>query len=142
MRCGKGDEELSKNMIEKLNQTIKNKLKQYLNYFLILLSFLLIISLARNIIRINRAGKKIDEAQVRVEELKKENEELKGKIESLKSEEYKEKQLRDKLGLAKEGEIVVVLPDEEVLRKLAPKRVIEEDVLPAPNWKRWYKLFF
>ena len=43
--------------------------------------------------------------------------------------------------MAKEGEIVVILPDEHILRKLAPDREIEEEVLPDPNWKKWMKLF-
>lgn len=128
-------------MSTKLVQAIKDKLKNYFSYFLIFFAFILIVSLARNILKVNRASKKIEEAQVQVGELKKENEELKVKIESLKSEEYREKQLRDRLGLAKEGEIIVVLPDEEILRKLAPKREVEEDVLPDPNWKRWIHLF-
>ena len=38
-------------------------------------------------------------------------------FESELSDEFIEKQLRDKLGLAKKGEIILILPDEETLKK-------------------------
>ena len=129
-------------MFEKLIDSTKDKLKKYLNYILLFLAFLFIVSLIRNILRINRANKEILRAEERVDEAIAENNELKVKVEELRSPEFQEVQLRDKLDLAKEGEIVVVLPDEEVLRKLAPKRIEEENILPDPNWKRWMNLFF
>ena len=129
-------------MTKRLTQTIKAKLKGYLRLLLMFISILLAVSLVRNVVRINKVNQKIKEARLRVEKLKKENEELEARLESVKTEEFVEKQLRDKLGLAKEGETIVVLPDEEILRKLAPRHEEEEDVLPDPNWKKWLKLFF
>ncbi|MBI4153373.1 septum formation initiator family protein [Candidatus Woesebacteria bacterium] len=120
----------------------KNKLKSYYIYLGLLLGLFFILSLARNVSKIAGAGKRIDKAESRVEKLRRENEEIKRKLAEVKGEEYIEKQLRDKLGLAKEGEIVVVLPDEEILRKIAPSVPEEEDVLPDPTWKKWLKLFF
>src|SRR3990170_4508136 len=79
----------------------------------------------------------------RVQEIKRMTKEkdLEKKLEEVKSDDYIEKQIRDKLGLAKEGEIVVVLPPPEVVRKLAPKIEEQEDTLPDPNWKKWFHLF-
>ena len=129
-------------MFEKIYSSAKDKLKGYLRYVLLLISALFVLSFARNIARINRATSKIEEAQENVEKLKQDNRKLKERLESVKTQEYREKQLRDKLGLAKEGEVVVVLPDEEILRKLAPSYEEEEETLPDPNWKKWLKLFF
>jgi len=95
----------------------------------------------RNILRIRNVNDTIAEEEAVVADLWKENEELKKELQILGSEEYKERQLRDKLGLAKEGELIVVLPDDETLRKLAPKSLEEEDSLPDPNWKKWMHLF-
>ncbi len=128
-------------MFEKIISSAKDKFKDYLNYILLFLAFLFIVSLIRNVLRINQANKEILEAEERVDEAIAENNELKAKVEELRSSEFQEVQLRDKLDLAKEGEIVVVLPDEEILRKLAPKRIEEENILPDPNWKRWAQLF-
>ncbi len=129
-------------MFEKIIGSAKDKLKDYLNYILLFLAFLFIVSLIRNILRINQANKEILEAEERVDKAIAENNELKAKVEKLRSSEFQEAQLRDKLDLAKEGEIVVVLPDEEILRKLAPKRIKEENILPDPTWRRWLKLFY
>jgi len=76
-----------------------------------------------------------------VEKLKVKNSELQKKIEELGSEVYIESQIRNNLGLVKEGEIVVVLPDPELLRKLAPVYEKEEKESPVVNWKKWLNLF-
>lgn len=120
----------------------KVKLNSYYIYVGLFLGFLFLLSLIRNISKIADAEKRISKAQQRVEKLRKENEETERRLAEVKGEEYIEKQLRDKLGLAKEGEIVVVLPDEETLRKIAPGIAEEEDVLPDPTWKKWLKLFY
>lgn len=128
-------------MRKNLLSLIKDKLQRYLNYVLIFISILLMVSLVRNIVRINNVNQSIKEEEEKVEKIRQENEELTARLEILRSDEYKEKQLRDKLGLAKEGELIVVLPDDEVLRSLAPKHVEEQDSLPDPNWKKWAQLF-
>ncbi|MFV1917260.1 MAG: septum formation initiator family protein [Patescibacteria group bacterium] len=128
-------------MFENVLDSVKSKLSRYLNYVLILASILIAASLVRNLLRIRQANMKIIVAEETVVELRKDSEYLRSRVEKLKSDEYKEKQLRDKLGLAKEGEIIVVLPEDEILRKLTPKRVEEEETLPDPNWKKWLHLF-
>jgi len=127
-------------MLNKFSKSIKSSLEKRSNIILFILVITLTFSLARNITRTNKANLKIEEAKLRVEKLRNENEELNKKLENVK-EEFIEKQLRDKLGLAKEGEIIVVLPNEEILRKLAPNYTDEEETLPDPNWKKWMKLF-
>lgn len=98
--------------------------------------------MGRNILNLLEKGKAIDEARVRVEELKGEENALLETKESIGTDQFIEKEAREKLGLAKPGETVVVLPDEEVLQKLAPG--IEEETLPEklPVWRRWVELFF
>jgi cell division protein FtsB len=133
-----GSQDLKLKVIERL----KDKLKTYSNYLLIFLFLLMFISLIRNILRVVESNKRIEKAQNRVEKLKKENEELEENLAITKSEEFIERQLRDKLGLAKEGEIVIVLPDEKILETLAPSLEEEEETLPDPNWKKWLKMFY
>lgn len=121
--------------------------KQKLSLILINLGIILVtlffgVSLIRNVVRISKVKKEIRLAEVRVEKLKEQNEELKGRLGEVQSQAFVEKQLRDKLGLAKEGETVLVLPEDEVLRRLAPDTPDEEETLPPANWEKWYKLFF
>lgn len=129
-------------MFEKFTEKLKEKLRVYSNYLLIFIFLLMFVSLIRNILRVVESNKRIEKAQNQVEKLKKENEELEEKLAVTKSEEYIEKQLRDKLGLAKEGEIVIVLPDEKILETFAPSLEEEEETLPDPNWKKWLKMFY
>jgi len=119
----------------------KLKLGRYWKYLLLGLALLFSISLVRNIFRILAASKRIDEAKGRVEKLKDENEDLKRRLAEAQSETYIETQLRDKLGLSKDEEIIVVLPDAETLRQIAPAPAEEEEELPDPTWKKWLKLF-
>jgi len=99
------------------------------------------VSLIRNIGRIRGASKKIDEKRQVVDQLENDNQELKKELEIVESNAFIEKQLRDKLGYAKEGEIVVVLPEEDILREIGKLKVDETEKLPDPNWVKWAKLF-
>ena len=128
--------------MKKTQSNLKNRLKQYSKYLFLFLAILFLISLVRNVFKIFEAKKSIDEAKAKVEKLAKENKELSERLLSVQSENYTEKQLRDKLGMAKEGETVVILPEAETVKKLAPKVEVEDGVLPDPVWKHWLRLFY
>ncbi len=121
--------------------SLRIKLKRPRTIISVLFLSVLTFSLVKNIARIQGSGSRIDREQENVEELKEEQKELEERLKIVQSEEYVEKQLRDKLGLAKEGEIVIVLPEDDILRKLAPVYEEEEETLPDPNWKKWLNLF-
>lgn len=129
-------------MLENRISLIKEKFKGYFLYLVVLILILLTASLVRNILRILQAEDRVGEVRQRVESLGQENRKLKEELEKVESEAYVEFQARDKLGLTREGEIVVVLPDEEILRKIAPRIEEEEETLPDPTWQRWLKLFY
>ena len=120
-----------------LNKIFK-KLSPYIGLGILLL---LTLSLLGSISRTKKIGLEINKEEEKINKLKKENEELQKDLEIASSEGFIEKQLRDKLGMAKEGEIVVILPDEEIVKKYAPRVDEEEEILPDPNWKKWMKLF-
>ena len=126
---------------QEITDIIKEKLSSYSKYLLILGVIIVAISLVRNIIRAINIKDRIKTEEVKVEVLRKEKEELEKKVAEAESDAYIEKQLRDKLGLAKEGEIVLILPEDEILRKIAPVIQEETDFLPDPTWKKWLKLF-
>ncbi len=99
----------------------------------------LIFNLFRDILRLIRASEQIKLAEKKVEELEKETEELRHKREYYKSKDFIEEQARNKLNMAKPGEIIVILPPniEEVLgqgKEFSPPQL--------PNWKKWWQLFF
>ena len=95
-----------------------------------------IVNLSRSVWNVWQKGSIVSEREAVLSQLKKENTELKQKLAEVNTLEFVEKQARDKLNLQKEGEIVVVLPKEEVA---GISTHAEED--PA-NWQKWWKLFF
>lgn len=129
-------------MDKKTKEGIKRRLGKYWVYLILVLALFFVVSLSRNVFRILQARKRIDEEQGRVNKLRDENEALKKRLAETQSEAFIETQLRDRLGLSKEGEIIVVLPDSDTLKKIAPARPEEEETLPDPTWKRWLRLFF
>lgn len=116
-------------------------IKSLQNLLLLLLILAFSFTLSRNIQRIRAINRLIEEREEKIMKLKRENEEFEAKLKEQSSQEFIEKQLRDKLGLAKEGEIVVILPPEDVVRSFAPKFEKDVETLPDSNWKKWAHLF-
>ena len=88
-----------------------------------------------------KAGDRLTEAADRLHALEIKNKELKQQLEDVTSPDYIEKTARDKLGLAKEGEVVVVIPEEKIKQVLGVKKdSAEEERLD--NWLGWFRLFF
>jgi len=120
---------------------IYKKNKKVMRTILIIFTILLGISFVRNISKTINIEKKVREKEERVEKLKEENKQLEKRLEEISNDSYIERQLRDSLGLAKRGETIIILPDKEILKSLAPNIEEEEDTLPDPNWKKWLNLF-
>lgn len=104
--------------------------------FLILAS-----SSLKSIKRIKEGDELIVKTKVRLDKINQENQKLTEQLQMTESEEFVEKQMRNKLGLAKEGEIIIVLPEPEIVKKLAPTLPQDEEVKLKPNWQKWLELF-
>jgi len=126
-----------KNMAEK----VKIKAKKLFGLAIWILAFLLLISTVKNIQKVADINNAVRTEKTKVEKMQEENAQLAAQIAQTQGDAYIEKQIRDKLGLAKPGEAIVVLPDADILRQLAPQIPVEENTLPDPNWKKWMKLF-
>jgi len=79
----------------------------------------------------------VSAAQKQLADLKRENEVLKKELDFKKSDQFAEEEIRNKLGLAKPGETIVVLPKEENTKYQIPNTKYE-----LPNWQKWWNLFF
>lgn len=110
---------------------LKSKL---VNLIILMVGIFLIVNLTRSIIELLRAGDKIKETENQVAQLRYKNDELKKRLSEVQSPAYLEKIAREKLGLAKEEEVVVILPPYQ-----PPSKTQEENL---PNWQKWWKLFF
>lgn len=107
----------------------------------VLIFMILISSLFKSINRIKVGNTVIEKTKAKIEKSEAENQKLSDQLKVIQSEEFMEKQLRDKLGLAKEGEIILVLPEADIVRKLSPQIPIEVEIKPKSNWQKWVELF-
>lgn len=99
-------------------------------------------SLIKSLRRIKEGNTVIEKTKIKLLKINEENKKLAEQLEITQSEEFIEKQLRDKLGLAKVGEIVLVLPEASIVKKLSPIIPEEEEVKPKSNWQKWVELFY
>jgi cell division protein FtsB len=103
--------------------------------------FILASSLVKSISRIKLGDSVVEKTKVKIEKSEAENQKLAEQLKITQSNEFLEKQLRDKMGLAKEGEIILVLPEADIVRKLAPQISEEEEIKPKTNLEKWMELF-
>jgi cell division protein FtsB len=127
--------------MKKVIENAKTKAKTLLGLITWILALFLLVSTIKNIGRVRNINNVVQNEKDKVEKMRQENAQLEAQIAQTQGSAFIEKQIRDKLGLAKTGEAIVVLPDAEILRKLAPQIPVEENTLPDPNWKKWLKLF-
>jgi len=90
--------------------------------------------LAKNTYSLWQKGEIVKSAQEERSVEEQRNRDLKKKLEFSQSQQFIERQAREKLGLAKPGETVVIMSQSPATQS----GVIEV----LPNWKRWLNLFF
>jgi len=125
----------------KLGTSLRKSINKLAGYAIWLLIVLLAFSTVRSFGSAARVKAQIKAEGEKVAKMQKENTELQNRVLLTQSEEFMEKEIRNKLGLVKSGEVVVVLPDAEILKQLAPVQPQDGESLPEPNWKRWLGLF-
>lgn len=87
--------------------------------------------------------KRRDIVKVRQEDLsrvKQENERLKQELSQAETPEFIERVAREKLGMVKEGETLVLLPKSQITNPNDQTKEEKEESLS--NWKKWWRLFF
>ncbi|QQG41777.1 MAG: septum formation initiator family protein [Candidatus Woesebacteria bacterium] len=120
---------------------LKVKFEKLGGYAIWVLVVLLTLSLVQNIGKVKRIRGEIAAEKAKIAKMKAANEVLANQVAEAQKPEFIDKEIRNKLGLVKTGETIVVLPDGDVLRSLAPKIEIDLETLPDPNWKKWVQLF-
>ncbi len=110
----------------------------------ILLSGIVVIfitwSLIGQIMTTVKSGDRLQEDADKLHSLEVKNKELKNKLEEVKKPSFVEQQARDKLGLAREGETLVIIPDEKLNQVLGVTEKKAE--IRLPNWQGWLRLFW
>lgn len=122
--------------------SFSTKAKKALRFVLFFVALIISLSLVSSIRVFLSASSRLDESNQKLQNIKKENEELQEQLEEVASDFYTEKSAREKLNYAYDNEVVVVLPEEDIIRLASPYKQKEKKVvLPDPNWKKWVQLF-
>ncbi len=112
----------------------ENKLFRFI---VILISFGLCLSAGRTIFDLWHRRDLITNRQKDLTKITTENQTLEARLKEIQGGDYVERIARDKLGLVRDGESIILLPDTqngEVIRR--------GEESGGPNWQKWWKLFF
>ena len=108
-----------------------------------LISLLGIYSLAKSLVSFFGVDERVVKAQQEVASLRQEYEELQGVADEVASGKKEEKYIRDKLGLVKPGEVVVIIPDELLAERRTQDKIVEEKPeLEKQIWQQWLAVVF
>lgn len=111
----------------------------FILFFIVILG--LFYALGNQIYDSLNSGDRLEKETEALMKLQKKNLDLKNKLREVQSMGFIEKEARNKLNLAREGETVMILSQEkieEILR--AEKKQLEEPKIP--NWQGWLRLFW
>ena len=101
------------------------------------IEFIIIVSLVGSIITIYKKKDVVGERNAALVRVESENARLKSRLSEVERPEFVEKEARDKLGLVKPGEVVVLV---------GKHATASPDVLRSstelPRWQQWWQLFF
>jgi cell division protein FtsB len=107
-----------------------------MGWVILIVGLVLAVKTAGNIVRLWKAGGRVSDNQNMLQTIEKENAQLKERLEAVKSEEFVEKEARDKLGYVKPGEELVIIPKAEQADRKS------EEPKNEPNWVKWQRLYF
>ncbi len=87
-----------------------------------------------------KAGDHLAASTDTLHQLQVQNQKLKQRLQEVESPQFVEEQARDKLGLARPGETVVVIPNEKIAQVLGASQSAVS--VRVPNWLGWLRLFW
>lgn len=110
--------------------------KGWVKGVILIVAWILIISLAKDLLKVKSGFDRIEESKGRLIEEQRKNEELKIKLETVLTEEYKERIIREQLNMQKADEIVAVLPRNTIENGENEAESVED----VNNWEKWFAL--
>ncbi len=117
--------------------------RQAISVIGILIGIVLIVSLSRDVQRLLSTRDRMVKEYSDVLQLEQEQQDLAIELNYVVSDEFVEQEARDKLLLAKPGEVVIILPPYE--ESTATSDLVFEPLernQDRSNWRKWVELFF
>ncbi|MCR4264248.1 MAG: septum formation initiator family protein [Candidatus Roizmanbacteria bacterium] len=110
-------------------------MKRLASWLFIIISILLSVNLARSIYDLQKRESVIHEARERLAKAQEEHNKLKEELDYVRSPAYVEQQAREKLNLARPGEVVLIVPE------VTPPPDESESEEQLEIWQQWLDLF-
>jgi len=104
---------------------------------LLLASLVVVATSPRSLIEMWQRRDILKERQEVWDKLAAENEALKRELVEAQTPEYIEEVAREKLGLIREGETIILMPNDKI--QMTNENANTEDIA---RWKKWWRLFF
>lgn len=112
-----------------------------IRWIVILVSLFMIISLSRSVGDLWGRRNIVEQEQKRLSELEKKHEELVEKYDLVQTPGFVEREARDRLGMAKEGDTIILM-DQSSVGAYSPKGTGDGSLEELSNWKQWWEVFF
>src|SRR5262245_19086313 len=111
---------------------------------LLILAIILIVFVSYKLIKqitdAIRSGDRLSDQAEKVYKLEAKNKQLRQKLSEVQSKEYIEEQARNKLGLGKSGETLIIIPDDKLKAILGASA--EAQIARLPNFLGWWRVFW
>lgn len=111
-------------------------MKKILFFAAIVFLVIIIVNVSFSIVTLWSKRDLLTKTQQELAQEKQEHAKLQQQLKQVTAPGFVEEQARDKLFLAKPGEVIVLFPS------ASPSAVPKQQVLAKPNWQQWLGLFF
>lgn len=105
-----------------------------------IIALIFVYNLLNQITSTLKSGDRLSVETEKLHQLEIKNRQLTQKLFEVKTPEFLERQARDKLGLTKEDETLIIIPDEKIQSVMQAQIQKQEEKLP--NWQGWLRLFW
>jgi len=102
----------------------------------------MIISLSRSVVDLWERRKIVKEEKERLVQVEKKHEDLTEKLNMVQTSAFVEKEARERLGMAKAGDTVIIMDTNSTFPKEREGILSTDPSGQIPNWKRWWQIFF
>ncbi len=114
-------------------------LKKLLFIGLTITALIILYSLSHQVLDSLQGEKRVAEEVSKLNQLKNRNDELQKQLSQVGSVQFIEMQARNKLNMARNGETIVIIPQQEIDKVLGLQKRVQEEIIP--NWQGWLRLF-
>lgn len=111
--------------------------RRVLTIVVVLVGVYFVVSLSRQVWNLWQGRDRLDLARERLQDAENENEQLRTELEYRQSYEFVESEARNRLNFTRDGEKIVILPQE-----LNEPKGESETGSKRANWQKWWGLLF